>query len=136
MAIQDPRKKAESADRSKEKILELYKQVMDLKEKVALAESRPALLERELEVKFDLDVAQIERDTHRSAHAKQIKTLKSLIAELKDKEDSVEERMDTEYNSRLAFSYNCIMSILRKEYLELNMDKLKASVTKYIAEQV
>lgn len=41
--------------------------------------------------------------------------------------------MDEEYDSRLAFSYNCIMSILKNEYPKLKIDKLEASVNKYMA---
>lgn len=43
--------------------------------------------------------------------------------------------MDAEYNSRLSFSYKCIMFVLKKEYPELNMDKLEAGVNEYMAEQ-
>lgn len=43
--------------------------------------------------------------------------------------------MDEEYDSRLAFSYNCIMSVLKKEYPKLKIDKLEASVNKYMAQQ-
>ena len=41
--------------------------------------------------------------------------------------------MDEEYDSRFAFSYNCIMSVLKKEYPKLKIDKLEASVNKYMA---
>lgn len=43
--------------------------------------------------------------------------------------------MDAEYNSGLAFKYKCIMSILKKEYTELNMDKLEAGVNEYMDKQ-
>lgn len=43
--------------------------------------------------------------------------------------------MDEKYNSRLGFGYNCIMSILKKEYPKLKMDKLEAGVNKYMKEQ-
>lgn len=36
--------------------------------------------------------------------------------------------MDKEYDYELAFSYNCIMSVLKKEYPKLKIDKLEASV--------
>lgn len=61
--------------------------------------------------------------------------MESLIAELKDKASDVEDWMDAEYNSGLAFNYKCIMSVLKKEYPELNMDKLEAGVNEYMAEQ-
>lgn len=46
----------------------------------------------------------------------------------------MKDRMDEKYNSRLVFDYNCIMSILKKEYPKLMMDKLEASVNKYMKE--
>ena len=45
---QDLKKKAESADRSKEKLLDLHKQIMDLEEKVVMAESNSTKLEGEI----------------------------------------------------------------------------------------
>ena len=42
------KKKAESADRSKEKLLDLHKQIMVLEEKVAMAKSTSIKLENEL----------------------------------------------------------------------------------------
>lgn len=59
--------------------------------------------------------------------------MKLLITKLKDKVNNMEDRMDEEYDSRLAFSYNCIMSVLKKEYPKLKIDKLEASVNKYMA---
>lgn len=43
--------------------------------------------------------------------------------------------MDAEYNSGLAFNYKCIMFVLKKEYTELNMDKLEAGVNEYMDKQ-
>ena len=63
---QDLKKKAESADRSKEKLAELNKQITELEEKVAVAESTSSKLEGELgDLKSDLQVTQSERDTLR-----------------------------------------------------------------------
>lgn len=54
--IQDLKKKVESADCSKEKMLELHRQVMDLEEKAASAESNSFQLESELaDLKSDLE---------------------------------------------------------------------------------
>ncbi|XP_024043181.1 uncharacterized protein LOC112099895 [Citrus clementina] len=89
---QDLKKKADSADHSKEKLLELHKQIMDLEEKVAIAKSNSSKLEGELgDLESDLQAAQ-------------------------------------KYNSGLAFSYKCIMFVLKEEYPELNMSKLEAGV--------
>lgn len=81
----------------------------------------------------DLDIARSEWDTQKSAYEEQIKSLIFLITKLKDKVNNIEDRMDEEYDSRLAFSYNCIMSILKNEYPKLKIDKLEASVNKYMA---
>ena len=51
----DLKMKVESADRSKEKLLNLHKQIMDLEEKVAMTESTSTKLEGELgDLKYDL----------------------------------------------------------------------------------
>lgn len=47
----------------------------------------------------------------------------------------MEQQVDSEYNSGLAFNYNCIMSALKRECPKLDMDKLEASVNRYIEEQ-
>lgn len=57
------------------------------------------------------------------------------ISELEDRVDNLERKADKEYNSGLAFSYNCIMFILKKEYLELGMSKLEEGVNRYMEEQ-
>lgn len=50
-------------------MLKLHKQVFDLEEKVALAESKSTQLDSELaDLKFDLDVAQSKRDTQKTAY--------------------------------------------------------------------
>ena len=56
------------------------------------------------------------------------------IAELKGKSAEVDDRLDAEYNSGLAFCYKCIMFVLKEEYPELNMSKLEVGVHKYMAE--
>lgn len=56
------------------------------------------------------------------------------ISELEDRVDNLEKKADKEYNFGLAFSYNCIMFILKKEYLELGMSKLEG-VNRYMEEQ-
>ena len=58
------KKKAESDDRLREKLLDLHKQVMNLEEKVVIAESNSSKLESELgDLKSDFEAAQSERDT-------------------------------------------------------------------------
>ena len=132
---QDLKKKADSADHSKEKLLELHKQIMDLEEKVAIAKSNSFKLEGELgDLESDLQAAQSEWDTLRTAFEEQIKSLDEQVAKLKGKSTEVDDRLDAEYNSGLAFSYKCIMFVLKEEYPELNMSKLEAGVQKYMAE--
>lgn len=114
----------------------MHKQVLDPEVKAAHAESKSTQLDSELaNLNSDLDITQSERDTKKTSYEEQIKSLKSLIAELKDKAGDVDDRMDAEYNSGLAFSYKFIMSILKKEYPKLKMDKLEAGVHEYMAEQ-
>lgn len=132
---QDLKKKVESADRSKEKLLDLHKQIMDLEENVAMAESNSTKLEGELgDLKSDLQATQSERDTLKMALEEEIKSLHEQLAELKGKSADVDDRLDAEYNFGLAFCYKCIMFVLKEEYTELNMSKLKAGVQKYMAE--
>ena len=47
----------------------------------------------------------------------------------------MDDRLDREYDSGLAFCYKCVMFVLKKEYPELNMSKLEAGVQEYMAEQ-
>ena len=132
---QDLKKKTDSVDRSKEKLIELHKQIMDLEEKVAIAESNSSKLEGELgDLKSDLQAAQSEQDTLRTTLEEQIKSLDEQVAELKGKSAEVDDRLDAEYNSGLTFCYKCIMFVLKEEYPELNMSKLEAEVQKYMAE--
>ncbi|XP_052297125.1 uncharacterized protein LOC107176118 [Citrus sinensis] len=98
---QDLKKKAESADRSKEKMLDLHS----------------------------------ERDTLRTTYEEQVKSLNKQIAELKGKSTEVDDRLDAEYHSGIAFCYKCIIFLLKEEYPELNMSKLEICVQKYTAEQ-
>ena len=75
---QDLKKKAESADRSREKLLDLHKQIINLEEKVAITESNSSKLESELgDLKSDLEAAQSERDTLKTVYEEQIKSLTS-----------------------------------------------------------
>ncbi|XP_015386968.1 uncharacterized protein LOC107177553 [Citrus sinensis] len=128
-------KKAESADSSKEKLAELNKQITDLEEKIAVAESTTSKLEGELgDLKSDLQVTQSERNTLRTALEGEIKSLSEQLAEQKGKSADVDDRLDAEYDSGVAFSYKCIMSVLKKEYPELDMSKLEAGVQRYMAE--
>ena len=46
----------------------------------------------------------------------------------------MEDRLDAEYDSGVAFSYKCIMSVLKEEYPELDMSKLEVGVQRYMAE--
>ncbi|KAH9701426.1 hypothetical protein KPL71_024990 [Citrus sinensis] len=132
---QDLKKKAEFVERSREKLLDLHKQIMDLEEKVTIAESNSSKLESELgDLKSDLQAAQSERDTLKTTYEEQIKSLNEQVAELKSKSAEVDDRLDAENNSGLAFCYKCIMFVLKEEYPELNMSKLEARVQKYMAE--
>ena len=131
---QELKKKADSADRSKEKLAELNQQMSELAEKVAVAESTSSNLEDELGgLKSDLQVAQSERDTLRTALEGEIKSLSDQLAEEKGKSADVDDRLDAEYNSGVAFSYKCIMSVLKEEYPELDMSKLESGVERYMA---
>ena len=126
---QDLKKNVESADRSREKLLDLHKQIMDLEEKVVIAESNSSKLENEFgDLKYDLQAAQSERDTLKTTYEEQIKSLNEQIAELKGTSAEVDDRLDAEYNSGLAFYYKRIMFVLKEEYPELNMSKLEAGV--------
>ncbi|XP_024033559.1 uncharacterized protein LOC112095687 [Citrus clementina] len=131
---QELKKKADSADRSKEKLAELNQQMSELAEKVAVAESTSSNLEDELGgLKSDLQVAQSERDTLRTALEGEIKSLSDQLAEEKGKSADVDDRLDAEYNSGVAFSYKCMMSVLKEEYPELDMSKLESGVERYMA---
>lgn len=48
--IQDLKKKVESTNRSKEKLLDLHRQVLDLEEKAAIAESKSSILPKASEI--------------------------------------------------------------------------------------
>ena len=79
---QDLKKKAEFADRSKGKLLDLHRQIMDLEEKVAMAESNSTKFEGELgDLKSDLQATQSERDTLKTALEGEIKSLNEQLAE-------------------------------------------------------
>ncbi|XP_024034804.1 uncharacterized protein LOC102627882 [Citrus sinensis] len=131
---QELKKKVESTDRSKEKLAELNKQLTELEEKVAVAESTSSKLEDELgDLKSDLQATQSERDTLRVALEGEIKSLKDQLAEEKSKSADVDDRLDAEYDSGVAFSYKCIMSVLKEEYHELDMSKLESGVERYMA---
>ena len=94
---QDLKQKAESADRSKEKLLDLHKQIMDLEEKVAMTESTSIKLESELgDLKSDLQAAQSKRDTLKTALEGEIKSLSEQLAEAKGKFADVDDRLDAE----------------------------------------
>ncbi|XP_015389450.2 uncharacterized protein LOC107178605 [Citrus sinensis] len=131
---QELKKKAESADRSKEKLAELNKQLMELEEKVAVAESTSSKLEGELgDLKSDLQATQSERDTLRTALEGEIKSLSDQLAEEKGKSADVDDRLDAKYDSGVALSYKCIMFVLKEEYPELDMSKLEAGVERYMS---
>lgn len=109
---------------------------MDLDEKVTITKSKSSKLENELgDLKSDLEATQSKRDTQKTAYEDQIKSLDQQIAELKGKSADVDDRLDAEYDYRLAFYYKCIMFVLMKEYPELNMGKLEAGMQEYMAEQ-
>ncbi|GAY64497.1 hypothetical protein CUMW_234040 [Citrus unshiu] len=128
------RDQVESADRSKEKLAELNKQLTELEEKVAVAESTSSKLEGELgDLKSDLQATQSEMDTLRTALEGEIKSLSDQLAEEKSKSADVDDRLDAKYDFGVAFSYKCIMSVLKEEYPELDMSKLESGVERYIA---
>ncbi|XP_024047977.1 uncharacterized protein LOC112101550 [Citrus clementina] len=109
---QDLKKRVESADRSKEKLAELNRQITELEEKVAVAESTSSKFEGELgDLKSNLQATQSERDTLRTALEGEIKSLSEQLAEEKGK------------------SAGC-----REEYPELDMSKQEAEVERYMAE--
>ena len=70
----------------------------------------------------------------RTALEGEIKSLNEQLAEEKGKSADVGDRLDAEYDSGVAFSYKCIMSVLKVEYPELDMSKLEAGVQRYMAE--
>ena len=108
---------------------------MDLEEKVAMAESNSTKLEGELgDLKSDLQATQSERDTLKTTLEGEIKSLSKQLAEVKGKSVDVDDRLDAEYDSGVAFCYKCIMSVLKEKYPELNMSKLEAGVQRYMAE--
>ncbi|XP_024039578.1 uncharacterized protein LOC112098170 [Citrus clementina] len=132
---QELKKRADSADRTKEKLAELNRQNAELEEKVAIAESTSSKLEGELgDLRSDLQATQTERDTLRIALEEGIKSLGEQLAEEKGKSADVDDRLDAEYDSGVAFSYKCIMSVLKTDYPELDMSKLEAGVQRYMAE--
>ena len=132
---QDLKKKADSNDRSKEKLAELNKQITDLEEKVTVTESTSSKLEGELgDLKSDLQAAQSDRDTLRTALDGEIISLNEQLAEAKGKSVDVDDRLDSKYDSGVAFCYKCIISVLKEEYPELDMSKLEAGVQRYITE--
>ncbi|XP_052291947.1 uncharacterized protein LOC107174404 [Citrus sinensis] len=132
---QNLKKKVESADRSKEKLVELNKQITDLEEKVAVAESTSSKLKGELgDLKSDLQATQSERDTLKTALEGEIKSLSEQLAEAKGKSVDVDDRLDAEYDSGVTFCYKRIMSVLKEKYPELDMSKLEAGVQRYMAE--
>ncbi|XP_052289888.1 uncharacterized protein LOC107174447 [Citrus sinensis] len=132
---QELKKKADSADRSKEKLAELNKEITELEEKVAVAESTSSKLEGELgDLRSDLQATQTERNTLRAALEGEIKSLGEQLTEERGKSADVDDRLDAEYDFGVAFSYKCIMSVLKTEYPELDMSKLEAGVQRYMAE--
>ncbi|XP_024036857.1 uncharacterized protein LOC107175464 [Citrus sinensis] len=115
---QELKKKAESTDRSKEKLAELNKQLTELEEKVTIAEATSSKLEGELgDLKSDLQATQSERDTLRTALEGEIKSLSDQLAEEKGKSADVDDRLDAE----------CCANF-NEEYPELNMSKLESGV--------
>ncbi|KAK9180574.1 hypothetical protein WN943_029785 [Citrus x changshan-huyou] len=49
--------------------------------------------------------------------------------------DSLEKQNVDEYNSGLSFFYDCIKFVLKKDYLELDMNKFEAGVNAYMNDQ-
>ena len=70
----------------------------------------------------------------RTALEGEIKSLNEQLNEAKGKYVDVDDRLDAEYDSGVAFCYKCIMSVLKEEYPELNMSKLEAGVQRYMTE--
>ena len=71
---------------------------------MAIAESNSSKLESELgDLKSGLQATQSERDTLKTALEEQIKSLNEQVAELKGKSAEVDDRLNAEYNSGLAF---------------------------------
>ena len=102
---------------------------------MAIAESTFVKLESELgDLKSDLQATQSKRDTLKTALEGEIKSVSEQLAETKGKSADVDDRLDAEYDSGVAFCYKCIMSVRKEEYPELNMSKLEARVQRYMAE--
>ena len=71
---------------------------------MAITESNSSKLESELgDLKSGLQATQSERDTLKTALEEQIKSLNEQVAELKGKSAEVDDRLNAEYNSGLAF---------------------------------
>lgn len=74
-----------------------HRQILDLAEKVAFAESKSSKLESEFgDLKSDLETTRNERDTLGTAYDEQIKSLNEQINELTGKYVAVDDRLDVE----------------------------------------
>ena len=88
---------------------------------MVIVESNSTKLESELgDLKSDLQATQSEGDTLKTTYEEQIKSLDKQVAELKGKLAEVDDLLDAEYNSGLAFCYKYIMFVLKEEYPELD----------------
>lgn len=63
------------------------------------------------------------------------RTMEAETSRLQGRLDSIRKQLADEYNNGMTLCYECIMSILGKEYPELDMTKLETSVDTYISEQ-
>lgn len=66
------------------------------------------------DLKSDLKATQSERDNQNTAYEEQIKSLDTLIAELKGKSVDVDDRQDAEYDSGSLFAINASCSCSKK----------------------
>lgn len=71
-------------------------------------------------------------DTQRFTFERHLEAETSLLY---SRIDSLEKQNVDEYNSGLSFFYDCIKFVLKKDYLELDMNKFEAGVNAYMNDQ-
>lgn len=104
--------------------------IKKLEEKAALFESTSSQLKHELLiVRSELINSRKDLDTQRFTFERQ---LEAEAHRLLSRIDSLKECGVAEYNSGLSFCYDCIMFVLKKEYPELNMNKLEGRVNAHM----
>lgn len=74
------------------------------------------------------DDSEIQKASHESQ-------LESLRTSHKTLIETLERKVDDNYNERLRHSYRCIMAVLGGQHPDLKMDELAAGVTEYMNEE-